>query len=96
MVIVGTRLALYSGVTNVNQTQEAKMTKQAKKEYQARMDAIHSESLRIRNTGKCPVCGAGLRDNLSLAGWVQCEQYGSAGFRKDSSKASCEFQCFTA
>ena len=69
MAVVGTRLALYSGVTNVNQTQEAKMTKQAKKEYQARMDAIHSESLRIRNTGKCPVCGAGLRDNLSLAGY---------------------------
>ena len=26
MGVVGTRLALYSGVTNVNQTQEAKMT----------------------------------------------------------------------
>lgn len=44
--------------------------------------------------GVCPCCGAGLRRNLSLTGWWQCEQLGAVGFRKDASKPSCSWQTF--
>ena len=54
-----------------------------------------AEARTVVASGKCPTCGAGLRRNLSIAGWWQCEQYGAEGFRKDSSKPSCNFQCFT-
>lgn len=67
-----------------------------RKAHRARMDAIHAETAAVVATGKCPCCGAGLRRNLSLTGWWQCEQYGSDGFRKDSSKPACGWQGFTA
>jgi hypothetical protein len=54
-----------------------------------------AKAIEIVKTGKCPDCGAGLRQNLSLQGWWQCDQYGSEGFRKDDSKPSCSFQTFT-
>lgn len=44
---------------------------------------------------RCPTCGAGLRRNLALTGWWQCEQFGADGFRKDSTKPSCSWQGFT-
>ena len=59
------------------------------------MAKIHEEARRIVAKGKCPDCGAGFKRNLALAGWVQCEQVGADGFRKDSDKPSCNFQTFT-
>ncbi len=63
--------------------------------HKEKMDRIRSEASRIVATGKCPDCGANLKRNLALTGWWQCEQFGAEGFRKDSSKPSCNFQCFT-
>ena len=60
-----------------------------------RMEASLAKARAIVDTGKCPVCGAGLKRNLALSGWWQCEQYGAEGFRKDSSKPACNFQTFT-
>ena len=44
--------------------------------------------------GVCPDCGRGLKRNLALTGWWQCEQFGAVGFRKDSESPSCNFQTF--
>lgn len=63
--------------------------------YKKSMDAIHARARAIVATGKCPDCGAPLRRNLALTGWWQCSQLGAEGFRADSSKPSCTFQCFT-
>ena len=60
-----------------------------------RLDALRTEARAIVRTGKCPRCGAALRRNLSLSGWWQCEQLGAEGFRKDASRPSCSFDCFT-
>jgi len=46
--------------------------------------------------GKCPRCGRGLRRNLAITGWIQCEQFGAEGFRADDSQPSCSFQTFIA
>lgn len=70
------------------------MTK-TKKQYQAEREARIAQAIAIVKTGKCPDCGSGLRRNNSLAGWWQCDQYGSEGFRKDDSRPSCSFQTFT-
>lgn len=61
----------------------------------ARIAAGHMEAQAALASGKCPTCGAGVRRNLSLTGWVQCDQFGAEGFRKDSSKPSCSWQGFT-
>lgn len=61
----------------------------------ARMEATRKETEAVVASGKCPTCGGGLRQNLALAGWWQCEQKGAEGFRKDSSKPSCDWQGFT-
>ena len=53
------------------------------------------EARAIVERGTCPTCGAGLKRNLALSGWWQCEQYGSEQFRKDPTKPSCSFQTFT-
>jgi uncharacterized protein (DUF983 family) len=46
--------------------------------------------------GHCPVCGAGLRRNLALHAWWQCEQFGAdPQFRKDADKPPCSWQGFT-
>jgi hypothetical protein len=72
-----------------------RMTKAEKAAAAAKREARQQEARAIVNAGKCPQCSAGLRRNLSLAGWWQCEQYGAVGFRKDSSKPSCSWQTFT-
>lgn len=46
-------------------------------------------------TGICPLCGSGLRRNLALTGWWQCEQYGAPGFRARSHDPACSWQGFT-
>jgi hypothetical protein len=72
-----------------------RMTKAAKEAEKAKRGARIAEAVRIVSSGCCPQCGAGIRRNLALAGWYQCQQYGAPGFRQDSSKPSCSFQTFT-
>jgi hypothetical protein len=60
-----------------------------------RIAVAHAEAKAIVATGQCPTCGDALKRNLSLAGWWQCAQLGAVGFRKDPSRPSCNFQCFT-
>jgi hypothetical protein len=75
---------------------EHRITAQAKRRaHQDHLNEIHAQNQAIVTTGICPVCDAKLKQNLSLTGWWQCEQFGAMGFRKDSSKPCCEFQCFT-
>jgi len=62
----------------------------------ARRAANYAVQAEIVATGNCPVCGAAIRRNLSLAGWWQCSQYGADGFRADSSKPACHWQTFTS
>lgn len=71
-------------------------TRAANKAAKERQEKSRADAQRIVATGKCPLCGGGLRNNLAITGWWQCLQYGSTGFRKDDSKPSCDFQCFTA
>ena len=59
-----------------------------------RMEQERAVNRGIVAEGKCPDCGAALKQNLALTGWHQCEQFGAVGFRKDGSKPSCSFQCF--
>ncbi len=61
----------------------------------ARIEAAQAETRAVVASGKCPCCGSGIRRNLSIAGWHQCEQYGAEGFRKDSTKPPCSWQGFT-
>ena len=71
------------------------MTIAERKASQERIKAAQTETQKIVSLGVCPTCGAGLRRNLSIAGWWQCEQLGAEGFRKDASKPSCSWQGFT-
>lgn len=53
-----------------------------------------AENQAILKSGTCPQCGSGLRRNLALTGWVQCEQYGAPDRRARPNGPSCSFQCF--
>lgn len=75
--------------------QKAAETRARNKASKVRMDAIRAETIRIVATGTCPQCAAGIRRNSALRGWVQCDQFGSDGFRKDSTKPACSWQGFT-
>lgn len=61
--------------------------------------AIHNKACELAQQivagGKCPQCGSGLRRNLALTGWWQCEQYGADGFRARSEDPACSWQTFT-
>lgn len=81
--LVGTQRASYVGM--------AKRTAASND----RIKAAHEATKAVVASGKCPTCGGGLRRNLSLTGWWQCEQLGAEGFRKDASKPSCNWQGFT-
>jgi len=72
-----------------------KTKRQLKAERLAEIERRTREARAIVATGSCPQCGSGLRRNLALTGWWQCEQYGADGFRKDSTRPSCSFQTFT-
>jgi hypothetical protein len=76
-------------------TETIRARKAEKKAHQERMEAIYAENRAIVATGKCPHCNRGLRRNLSLTGWWQCEQYGAEHFRKDASQPECTWQGFT-
>jgi len=71
------------------------MKTMTKESIRAAREARVAAAVEIVKSGKCPDCGSGLRRNNSLAGWWQCEQYGTEGFRKDDSRPSCSFQTFT-
>lgn len=73
----------------------SKYANRCKKCSDERFAKLHAEAQAIVSTGTCPTCGCGLKRNLSISGWWQCEQFGSDGFRKDSSKPQCGFQTFT-
>ncbi len=64
--------------------------------YQAERAARFAAALAVVASGACPQCGSGLRRNLALTGWWQCEQYGAPGFRRDASRPACEWQGFTS
>jgi len=66
-----------------------------RQESRKRIEAAHAETRRVVESGRCPKCGSGLRRNLSLSGWWQCEQYGAEGFRKDRTRPACDWQGFT-
>ncbi len=61
----------------------------------ARIQAAKEQTRAVVARGICPDCGSGIRRNLSLTGWYQCEQLGAEGFRKDASKPACSWQGFT-
>ena len=73
------------------------MTRTERKAHTDRMTALKAEAAKIVATGKCPHCGTGLRRNLALAGWWQCDAYGEPSFRRPENreKPSCGFQTFT-
>ena len=59
-----------------------------------RIAAAKAATAAVVSSGKCPCCGRGLRRNLSLTGWWQCEQLGAVGFRKFADQPSCDWQGF--
>lgn len=63
--------------------------------HNLRMENIKELNREIVRGGICPDCGAKLKANLALTGWIQCSNFGAVGFRADASKPSCNFQCFT-
>ncbi len=75
--------------------QKAAETRARNKASKARMAQAHTEACAVAASGKCPLCGSGLRRNNALTGWIQCEQFGTIGFRKDDSKPQCNWQGFT-
>jgi hypothetical protein len=60
-----------------------------------RMLAARLVAVEALRNNCCPTCKGAVRINLALTGWVQCAQYGAAGFRADSSKPACGWQGFT-
>lgn len=76
-------------------TEKRRATMAERKATRERLARIHAENAKVVAGGVCPCCGAKLKRNLALTGWWMCEQRGAVGFRKDASKPSCEFQCFT-
>lgn len=67
----------------------------ARRASDERIAKAQAETRAIVASGKCPFCGSGLRRNLSLTGWWNCEQMGAPTFRKDASKPACSWQGFT-
>lgn len=69
----------------------------AKKAEAERRAKRIAEAESIVATGVCPECGTGLRRNLSLAGWWQCDALGEPSFRRpeNAAKPRCSFQTFT-
>lgn len=88
------RVILNSGSEETRMS-KAMETRKRNQESKARLEGIRAATLQVVRGGICPDCGKGLKLNLSLAGWWQCEQFGAEGFRKDSSKPACSWQGFT-
>ncbi len=60
-----------------------------------RVEKAQAEARAALAANKCPCCGRGVRLNLSITGWVQCDQFGAPGFRKDRNAPGCDWQGFT-
>jgi hypothetical protein len=54
-----------------------------RKAFRARQAQLRTEGLAVVATGRCPCCGQGIHQNLSITGWWQCDGYGADGFRKN-------------
>lgn len=67
-----------------------------RKQRNERIARAQAEAGAALAANKCPQCGGGVRRNLALTGWVQCEQFGAVGFRKDASKPACSWQGFVS
>jgi hypothetical protein len=60
-----------------------------------RIAAARAEAAAALRANKCPKCGCKVRRNLSLTGWVQCEQLGAPAFRARPEDPHCDWQGFT-
>ena len=69
-------------------------TKRRHAEGRIAQQARYREVAAIVATGRCPQCGSQVKRNLALTGWWQCSQFGSDGFRADSSKPQYSWQGF--
>lgn len=69
--------------------------KAAHEETKRELDAICAKNRTIVAAGCCPQCSSKIKRNSSIAGWWQCEQYGSESFRARPSEPHCSWQCFT-
>jgi hypothetical protein len=81
---------------NFTALRNRRVLKAAQAERTARLEKARAEMRAIVATGVCPDCGRKLRNNLALAGWWQCSQFGAVGFRADAASPSCDFQGFTS
>lgn len=79
----------------MNTTSKRSETLRLNRERKDRIMAAQIETQAIVDRGTCPLCGCGLRRNLSLTGWWQCDQFGDSSFRKDQSAPRCGWQGFT-
>jgi hypothetical protein len=68
----------------------------ARRAQAARIAQGHAATAAVLAANQCPVCGATVRRNLALTGWVQCAQYGAPDFRANAAAPSCSWQGFTA
>jgi Tfp pilus assembly protein PilX len=60
-------------------------------EHAARLAKVRA----IVATGRCPLCGAGLQRNTSMAGWWMCRQGGAESVRVRPADPPCPWQGFT-
>jgi uncharacterized protein (DUF983 family) len=74
-------------------TRKEKMA--ARAAAQARIATARAEARAVVATGRCPRCGSGLRRNLALTGWWQCEQLGAPERRARPDEPGCDWQGFT-
>ncbi len=74
-----------------DRAQRAHEAEQHAAEHRRRIDAARA----IVAAGRCPLCGAPLRRNTSLAGWWMCAQSGAESVRVRPADPPCEWQTFT-
>lgn len=72
------------------------MKKSDRKVRDARLEQARAEVRAVVAAGRCPICGAAVKRNLSLTGWWQCAQFGAEQFREDPNKPQCSWQGFTS
>lgn len=66
-----------------------------RKQRREAIAAAQAQTREVVASGKCPDCGSGLRRNLALTGWWQCEQYGAESHRSRPNDPPCSWQGFT-
>ena len=74
-----------------DRAQRAREAEQRAAEHRERLDAARA----IVAAGRCPLCGAPLRRNTSVAGWWQCAQSGAPQWRERPADPPCGWQTFT-